>query len=268
MNILKDFELRFSRNAGINILGQARFQDWIIAEDVNASVALFNKRADELYKALLTGALNAASIQPGTAALLPLLFSSNATETQAVAWKRVRDQFNPEYNDLLQKKSQPTADNFIDTLLTLETAAQLGSRDEMTIYGITATDSELASSELFAFAGFFDRRYRDHDYDVGRSKAQAFLANPGNLGPIKYTPEPIRTIDATLNGLKLEQMDRDIRISVRDRLRDRAHEILGQDDHASQSGRKPYGYWGWIGQSQVPAHSNWPHLLVHWDQGA
>jgi hypothetical protein len=96
----------------------------------------------------------------------------------------------------------------------------------MTIYGITADDSELAGSELFAFAGFFDRRYRDHDYDVGRMKAQAFLANPGKLGPVNYTPESIRTLDTTLDGLKLERMDRDTRIAVRDRLRDRAHTIL------------------------------------------
>ena len=197
-----------------------------MAEDVNAKVALFNQRAEELYKLLLNGTLNVASIQPGTTALLPLLFSGNPVETQALAWSRVHDQFIAEYNDLLQKKGQPTADGFIDTLLTLETAAQLGTRDEMTIYGITASDSELASSELFAFAGFFDRRYRDHDYDVGRTKAQAFLAHPGKLGPINYTPEPIRKIDASLDGLKLDQMNRDTRIAVRERLRDRAHEIL------------------------------------------
>jgi hypothetical protein len=158
--------------------------------------------------------------------LLPLLFSSNPDETQASAWKRVHDQFLTEYNGLLQNKGKPTADSFVDTLLTLETAAQLGTRDEMTIYGITANDSELASSELFAFAGFFDRRYRDHDYDIGRRKAQDFLTNPGKLGPINYAPEPIRNIDTSLNGLKLEQMDRDTRIAVRDRLRDRAHTIL------------------------------------------
>ena len=209
-----------------SIFGQARFQDWIMAEDVNAKVALFNQRADELYKMLLNGTLDVAKIQPGTTALLPLLFSSNPDETQASAWKRVHDQFLTEYNGLLQNKGKPTADSFVDTLLTLETAAQLGTRDEMTIYGITANDSELASSELFAFAGFFDRRYRDHDYDIGRRKAQDFLTNPGKLGPINYAPEPIRNIDTSLNGLKLEQMDRDTRIAVRDRLRDRAHTIL------------------------------------------
>jgi hypothetical protein len=151
---------------------------------------------------------------------------NNADETQAAAWQRVHDQFATEYGDLSQQKGKPTADAFVDTLLTMETAAQLGARDEMTIYGITAGESELASSELCAFSGFFDRAYREHDYDVGRAKAQAFLANPGGLGPINYTPEEIHKIDATLDGLKLAQMDRDTRIAVRDRLRDRAHEIL------------------------------------------
>jgi hypothetical protein len=96
----------------------------------------------------------------------------------------------------------------------------------MTIFGITADESELASSDLFAFAGFFDRRYRDHDYEVGRRKTQAFLANSGALGPIRYTPEPLGKIDPALDGLTVEKMDRGIREQVRDRLRNRAHEIL------------------------------------------
>jgi hypothetical protein len=209
-----------------SIFGQARFQDWIMAEGINEQIALYNTRAIQLKTLLLNGGLDVAAIHPGTQALLPLLFANNPKETQAAAWQRVRDQFKPEYDALLEKKDQPTADRYIDMLLTLETAAQLGDRDEMNIYGITASDAELASSELFAFAGFFDRRYRDHDYDVGRTKAQAFLASPGALGPIKYKPEAIREIDASLNGLKLENMDRDTRIAVRDRLRERAHTIL------------------------------------------
>jgi hypothetical protein len=65
-----------------------------------------------------------------------------------VAWRRVHDQFGPEYQDLLRTKGQAAADSFIDSLLTLETAANLGLRDEMTIFGITARLEELASWEL------------------------------------------------------------------------------------------------------------------------
>jgi hypothetical protein len=209
-----------------SIFNQARFQDWIMAEGINAKIALYNQRAAQLHVLMRENKLNASSLESATTALLPLLFSSESMENQAQAWQRVHDQFSHEYDDLLQGNGKPTADSFIDTLLTLESSAQLGASDEMTIYGITASDAELASSELCSFAGFFDQRYRDHDYDVGRQKAQTFLKNPGALGPINFTPEDIRPIDPALNGLKLENMDRDVRTAMRDRLRDRAHEIL------------------------------------------
>jgi hypothetical protein len=209
-----------------SIFDQARFQDWVMAEKTNSQVATYNAQAAALYGELRQGRLNAAALQPAATALLPLLFQQNTKETQAQAWARVQQQFRADYTDLLNNNGKPTADTFIDSILTFETAAQLGERDEMTIYGITADEGELASSELFAFAGFFDRRYRDHDYEVGRRKTQAFLANPGALGPIRHTPEPLGLIDPALNGLTLEKMDRGVREKVRDRLRDRAHDIL------------------------------------------
>jgi hypothetical protein len=192
---------------------------------VNAKIAIFNRRATELCKAVLAGEIGATEINPATDKLLELLFADNPVETQDKALQRLRTQFTIEYSSI-QKKSKANADAYIAALLTLETAAGLGTRDEMTIYGITSDDSTLASSELFAFAGFFDRRYREHDYDIGRTRAQSFLDNPGDLGPINYTKEAIHPIDTSLNGLKLENMNRDLRIAIRDRLRDRSHEIL------------------------------------------
>src|SRR5262249_55373936 len=120
---------------------------------------------------------------------------------------------------------------WIRSILVLETAAGLGKRDEMFICSVTADDSELASSGIEAFIGFFDRAYRDHDYDVGRTKAQEqFLKNPpGTLGPIRWEPsEQIRPIDAKLNGLKLEAVDASKRKLFKSRLQDRAHAILAE----------------------------------------
>lgn len=210
-----------------SIFEQSRFQDWVTAENVNSQVALFNARAEALRR-LLDGssaviAKRAKALQSAADELLPELLSSTAdSESADRARQRLKNQFQNEYSSL----PAATRNTFIDSLLTLEAAAQLATRDEMTIFGITAEKAELASHELCSFAGFFDRRYRDHDYDVGRSKAQAFLASPGALGPVRYTPEPIRAIDASLNGLTLQKMDRNVRIAVRDRLCDRAHEIL------------------------------------------
>lgn len=214
------------------VFGQARFQDWIMAEKINAQVALLNARATQLQALLANDSGTACqTLRASADLLLPTLFpghtattasSGNHHESIDDARTRLRQQYAQEYQTL------PTGvrETWIDVLLTLETAAGLGNRDEMNIYGITASADELASSDLVAFAGFFDRRYREHDYDVGRRKTQEFLANPGALGPLRFTPEPIRPIDSSLNGLKLENMDRDVRLLVRDRICDRAKEIM------------------------------------------
>lgn len=213
------------------VFEQGRFRDWITAEGFNEKIALFNARATGLMNKLLDGTLKAAVLQPASEGLLEALFAGQPAEAMDDARARLKVQFADECAKLDGKfppaaPAMSVANVFIDSLLTLETAADLGDRDEMVIYGITADDTELASSEVFAFAGFFDRRYRDHDYEVGRKKAQAFLNSPGKLGPIRYTPEPLGLIDPALDGLKLAKMDRAVRESVRDRIRDRAHEIM------------------------------------------
>ena len=217
------------------IFQQARYRDWIEAERVNDKIDLFNARAKALHDGLLQpagadGYITAASLQPMTDSLLPLLFQQNPA-FQKQETDRLRQQFGQEYQQLTDVLGAAAADTYIATLLTLETAAQIGRFDEMKIYGITAEDSELASFELAAFAGFFDRSYRDHDYDVGRQKAQTFLQNPaialpGEIGPIRYTPQPINEIDEDLNGLTMDKMDREVREKVRDRVRDRVMTIL------------------------------------------
>jgi hypothetical protein len=222
------------------IFGQARFQDWIFAEKVNASIEIFNDQARaamQLFnKDTAAATKRAAAFQTAIDSILPDLFDNRPAprpgepplETLDAARERAKNQWSEEYNSL------PAAnrDAWLDTVLALESTAQLGAREEMTIYGVTAASSELASSELSAFAGFFDRRYRDHDYDVGRAKARQFLTNAGlngaqQIGPIRYpNPEPLRAIDVQFDGLTLDRMDRQPREQVRDRLRDRAHEIM------------------------------------------
>ena len=78
----------------------------------------------------------------------------------------------------------------IDSILVLETAAELNLKDEMYIYGITATNQELAGGGMFAFVGFFDLILRQHDYNLGRQKARAFLAQHWNRTPEQWTALP------------------------------------------------------------------------------
>jgi hypothetical protein len=115
---------------------------------------------------------------------------------------RLRKQFTKESAALLAISAE-TEKAWIDSILVLETAAELNFKDEMYIYGITATNQELAGGGMFAFEGFFDLILRQHDYNLGRQKARAFLAQhrhrapqrvagspepPPDIGPIRYDP--------------------------------------------------------------------------------
>jgi Patatin-like phospholipase len=218
------------------IYGQAAFQDWIQADQVNSQINLFNQRALELKAALEQNQIPAAALRGAAGALLPLLFAGQTAEAETVAQgrQRLKLQFQGEYEGLARTTDSGVADIWIDSILALETAANLGQRDEMAIYGITATAEELAGSGLDAFVGFFAQEYRDHDYDVGRKKAQAFLQNAtgmlgteGNLPAfVNYVPKPVRPIDDRLNGLPLADVPRELRETVMSRLDDRANDVL------------------------------------------
>jgi len=205
------------------IFNQARFHDWITAERVNDQIRVFNMRAEQLQQQMLSRAVNEAALLPAISALLPLLL---APDEQRAAELRLQQQFAAEYATLAAVS--PTAgDTWIRAILVLEAAADLGARDEMNILGVTAEPSELASSAVVAFAGFIDRRYRLHDYDVGRRKAQAELTSAAcPLGVLRYTPKPINPIDHSLDGLTLDTMDPRARQALADRLVDRADELL------------------------------------------
>jgi hypothetical protein len=227
----------------VSIFEQARFHDWITAEKVNEQIALFDQRATDLKTCLLKkpgsrGYVDFHALAPAAEALTTVLFPTAAPEAPDSplnkARTRLKAQFKVEYDDLTNKLGNVAADVWIDAVASFEAAAGLKTRDQMTIYGVTAAPSELASSGISAFAGFFDQCLRDHDYDVGRTKAREFLNNPrltepGQIGKINYSQqEPIRRIDTDLDGITLERMPRDIRQRFKDRLTERAHEIMAE----------------------------------------
>lgn len=217
------------------VYGQAGFQDWIQAEQVNQRIYLFNERAVELRDAILQARVQPSVLKDAATALLPLLFAGRGPDGETIeqARQRLKQQFGREYDVLTTSASSGVADIWIDSILALETAADLGERDEMVIYGITASEAELAGSQLEAFVGFFEQEYRDHDYDVGRTKAREFLQNTsgvlgthGNLPAINYVPKPINPINHDLDGLTLTDVPRDLRDTVKSRLDDRANDLL------------------------------------------
>lgn len=208
------------------IFNQSRFPDLLLAEEKNREVQLLNERAVELSNMIAKGQADPNALATAAKPLLDALFDHDQTAIDD-ARDRLKQQFQKEYNAL----AAGVRDAWIDAILTLERAADLGETDEMTIYSITANESELASSDLMAFAGFIDRSYREHDYELGREKAQAFLQTKGIFGVangLRFTSAPNRGRDKSLDGLKLAKMDRTIRENVRDRMMDRFNGMLVQ----------------------------------------
>lgn len=239
------------KNAGVGlakcIFQQARFHDWIMAESVNAQVQLFNDRALGLLNAIVNRQISAAALEQTAQPILALFFNpANARAQQQLSGSevRLRAQFASDYQRLIDATDRATADSWVRAILAFETAADLGTRDEMYICSVTADESELASAGIMAFLGFFDQRYRDHDYDVGRTKAQAFLLNPpAQLGAIRFTPGVIRPIDSSLNGLRLQDVPRPLRQQLKDRLNDRARDILQEMGVPTVVIRDAIDYW-------------------------
>jgi hypothetical protein len=224
------------------IMGQSGFQDWITAKGVNQRIALLDARADGLKDAILAGRIDLPCLATTAQSLLTLLFpdgkhtplGATAPETLDQARTRIAAQYQEEMNSLGGVPGRPEA--FRDAALAFESAAGLGARDYMTIYGVTATESELAGARLQAFLGFFDQRFRDHDYDVGRMHARQVLTDPAlsgpnALGPIRYTGSDIRPIDSRLDGLRLSQVpSKDLqafKAGMRKRLNQMLREIWG-----------------------------------------
>jgi predicted acylesterase/phospholipase RssA len=219
------------------VIGQSGFQDWITARDMNDRLKLLDDRAEGLKQAITNNDIDVPSLEKTSTSLLALFFpgdthlSPGATEPETLtdAKARISSQYHQCISEVSDDKG--VADAYRDAILAFETAAGLGARDHMTIYGITATDSQLTGGGLEAFLGFFDQKFRDHDYDVGRSHARLILSDPAlsepdALGPIRYTGSPIRQIDSRLDGLKLNQVSHADLEAFKTGLRKRLNQML------------------------------------------
>jgi hypothetical protein len=241
-----DFKVLASRLAD-SVIGQSEFQDWSVAEGYNDQLLLLDERAAELQKLFVTGALTPALTCPVSDALLKAFFAENNQTTPAslaglaAARAQLRQQYAAEY---AQFAAQPAvADAWLDTVLVLELAARLHEKEEMLIYDFVPVPEQLASNGLLAFAGFFDIRYRKHDYDYGRSIAQQQLAKykaqPGSVFVnLHWTPKPIDPIDQSLNDIQMSQVDKTKRQKVYDQISKAANELL-QELNVNVFVRKP-----------------------------
>jgi hypothetical protein len=240
-----------------SVFGQSEFQDWSVAEGFNDQIVLLNERADELLGLFRDGTLTPAISSPVSSVLLNSFFAVDAQTAQASADKlnaarsRLRKQYASEYAQLAGPAG--VADAWLDSVLVLELAARLDQKEEMLIYDFVAEPERLASGGLMAFSGFFDFKYRKHDYDYGRSVVQMKLPKyqkqPNSIfSNLHWTPKPIDPIDQSLNNLQMAQVDRAERQKVYDQIRNAADELL-QELNVNVFIRKPI-MWFFI-QSQI-----------------
>jgi predicted acylesterase/phospholipase RssA len=155
---------------------QAEFHDWIMAEQLNQQVNGLDIRAQQLADALTARpqTLDVSALETAAKQLATLLSEGEPER------KRRADRLQIQYKKLYDEVSAigpDTAKAWVNSILTFEAAAKLQTRDRMNILAVTANGrQELAGAGIASFAGFFSRKYREHDYTVGRNKARKYLA--------------------------------------------------------------------------------------------
>jgi len=210
--------------------GQSTFRDWIQAREVNGQIDILDKRATGLAQALAHNEIDSDVLNRASKQIVTVLYATEPPdEPQDAALARLSAQYSEEIANL--GADSINAEAFLNAILALEKSAGLGERDKMEIYGIVTKDGDLAGAGIFAFLGFFDISYRDHDYDWGRTVAQRLLANPafnqaGQLGPLRYNPAPIRPIDPSLTGLHLRSVSRSDVSNFKDGLTTRVNQVI------------------------------------------
>jgi predicted acylesterase/phospholipase RssA len=157
---------------------QAEFHDWIMAEQLNQQVNELDVRAGQLADAL-TGksqSLDVAALKTAATQRANLLTGSDSARQKEI--DRLKTQYKKLYGEV-SATGEDVAEAWVNSILTLEAAASLQTRDRMNILAVTANGrQELAGAGIASFAGFFSRKYREHDYTVGRNKARKYLAGP------------------------------------------------------------------------------------------
>ena len=214
------------------VLGQAEFHDWATAESFNDELQLLDKRADQLRDLFANHRLDPDQTKVISDALLTALFTKHAVFDGAAlddARAQLRQQYQAEWTSLAQTATA-TAEAWLDAVLVLEYAAGLHEKEEMYIYDFVADPTQLAGGGLFAFVGFFDERYRKHDYEYGRSVAQKMLTTYASEDTVfqglHWSPGPVGAIDSSLNSVQMKDVDVKVRQQVFSQLLSSANSLL------------------------------------------
>ncbi len=242
-SIIKDFQakdaiyVKTARAIAGAIFTQSRFQDWIQVSDANESVKKFNNQAWFLRDVLKQHPDKYTEFAEVATKLLNTLYTDDRQKTADK--ERLKQQFTEEIQELssLGENGAAISSSWLDAVQALEKAANLGSKELLTVYSINAKDEELAGEQLSAFGGFFKQEFREYDYFIGRSKAIDFLKNlqlknsqgkqEGHLFLLNFAPrQNLRSPTVDLGDVTLAKIDRKLRKQVKNLLLERVGRIV------------------------------------------
>ena len=221
------------------IFHQGRFQDWMVEQTTNAFIDNLDDRAEGILDIVRKcsdeeiHAINTTS----DIMLRPLYEKENAmtghSESQENAFARLKADYSRDLKD--EKLDDNRMKAWIQLVQIIEKCARLSDKERMNVYTITSEDDELAGEKLEMFLGFFDKKYRDYDYNVGRRKARKFLeslkteiAKGGNhlpLGNLNGLPQ-IAEAREDLSGADIGHVGRGVRKSLYKRAKERTKLML------------------------------------------
>lgn len=161
------------------IFNQARFQDWILTGHYNRLVAEMDTRAENLCQHLLQAdASEIQAMEQASNIFLAEIFRREVSRDRVAEARVLAERYRGDAlaQRLLEQKGQSVFDTWIKVIQVLESGGRLHDKDNMQIYTITASDGELAGADLYGFLGFLERRFREHDYNLGRKIARELLS--------------------------------------------------------------------------------------------
>lgn len=223
-----------------SIFTQARFQDWIKTSDINEAIQQLDTQAQSLKRFLQHSPQIAQELKDCVDEMLKALYlqtqqpNQNLQPTREEDFERLKSQYNKEFQEI-SGLGETVASAWLETVQVLEKSANLGTKDKMKIYAITAEDNELAGVKLSAFAGFFAKPLRKFDYNVGRKKAVEFLNNLKQLHVENPKTEELFLVNFTTNTISdepsltntdLARISKETRIKVKVRILDRLNLVI------------------------------------------
>ncbi len=239
------------RLAGM-VMGEMGANDWLRAQRVNTEIGWRDELVTHLagmvrdnevaHPDVLPAQLDATArgVIEDKRTIFPLRYQDTETELkQGLA--ETRAQHAEHFRDLTTGR-QAILERM---LFLLNSVAGLQKKTRLDIDLIYAEPGETAGDRLFSFGGFFERKWREHDYRIGRAKARALL--PGMLGFEAGTvpPEPgpngenVYKPDHDYSQVDMKDADRHQREILRDSMAHKFGDLARQ--HAPWYARLPAG---------------------------